>query len=82
MSTIQDEIFRVEGLQINDGLAVHFAKTATESLQDAELRWLDEIVTLSTVVDIQDGWIALNAEQGLTSSNDINDIKLAYWSSK
>jgi phospholipase C len=69
--TIQDEIFRVTGLQVNDGLAVHFAKTDTESLQDAEHRWLIE--QGATAGQINDMWIeAFGAGQ-------INDVKLAYW---
>jgi len=79
--SIQDAIFAVEGLQVNEGMAAHFARTATESLQDAELRWLNETVVGGPVLSIADGWHALGAEQ-FAGLNHINDIKLAYWLSK
>jgi len=72
---IQDEIFRVTGLQVNDGLAVHFGKTATESLQDAERRWLlaQPGVTGGTINDM---WIQF------AGPGQINDAKLKYWNAQ
>jgi hypothetical protein len=69
--SIQDEIFRVTGLQVNDGLAVHFSKTVDESLQDAERRWL----TATGDETNQDAWIRVHGG----GVGDINDVKLAYW---
>jgi len=79
--SIQDEIFRVEGLQVNEGMAQHFGRTSTESLQDAELRWLNEQLLGDEVFTAADGWLAFASEQFPTAVN-INDVKLAYWSSK
>ena len=73
--SIQDEILRATGgPTVNDGLAVHFGKTATESLQDAERRWLGGDEALAPVQQLNDLWIA-NYGPG-----QINDVKLAYWS--
>ena len=79
--SIQDEIFRVEGLQVNEGQAAHFGKTATESLQDAERRFLLAAVVAEVGTQIQDLWLQLGAEQ-FPAALSVPDIKLAYWSSK
>ncbi len=83
MSTIQDEILRVTGgPTMQDGLATFYAKTADESLQDAELRFLKATVISAVGNAIADLWIQISAEQALTPSGHVNDIKLAFWESK
>ncbi len=81
MTTIADEIFRVTGLGVNDGQALQFGRLENESLQDAELRFLNQELIGDEVFTIQDGWTAFAAEQ-FPEAVQINDIKLAYWSSK
>lgn len=75
--SIQDEIFRVTGLGVSDGQAAHFSKTTTESLQDAESRFLFAQVGVTVLGTIEDMWIEL---AGVAGANSVNDAKLAYWS--
>ncbi len=79
--SIQDEIFRVEGLQVNEGMAAHFGRTSTESLQDAERRFLKVAVVVEVGEDLADLWFQLGVEQ-FPAALTVNDIKLAYWESK
>ena len=79
--SIADEIFRVEGLQVNDGQAEHFGKTATESVQDAERRFLKALVIAEVGEALPDLWYQLGVEQ-FPAALSVPDIKLAYWSSK
>lgn len=76
--SIGDEIFRVTGLSYNEGLAVHFGRLKTESLQDAERRFLlpQDGVTGGTNQDMWIQWLTPSFGPGA-----INDLKLAYWSS-
>lgn len=69
--SVSDEIFRVTGLGVQDGKAAHFSKTATESVQDAELRFLKAAGATSD--QINDAWIEA------FGPGQINDVKLAYW---
>ncbi len=67
MAALHDEIRRATGgPHIQDGLSTWFSRTATESLQDAERRWLKAIlgitaVDFTTYVDqaaaVADGWV-------------------------
>lgn len=79
--SIQDEIFRVTSKQVNDGLSEHFGRTTTESVQDAERRFLQAAVTTEVGDHLADLWYQYNVEQAFTTSNDIAEIKLAYWQS-
>jgi len=83
MTQINDEVLRVTGgPTVQDGQAVHFSKTATESIQDAELRWLNEqILSPDEVFTIADAWFVF-AEEQLIGGGHINDIQLGYWRSK
>jgi len=83
MSTLNDEILRATGgPTINDGLSTFFSRTATESLQDAEQRFLLATVIAAEGNAIADLWHQVNLEQALSPSNQLNDIKLAFWTSK
>ena len=79
MTTINDEILRVTGgATVNDGLASYFMKTSTQSLQDAELNWLDTIHVSNTGGTIQDRWYNyLTQAKGYSGS--LNDMLLQYW---
>lgn len=73
MSQLNDEIVRVTGgPTVNDGLASWFGKTAGESLQDAEFRWLGE--QLASGNTISDRWVDFMGVFG------INDARYDYWS--
>jgi len=75
MTQLNDEILRVTGgATVNDGLASWYSKTDTESINDAEFRWLGE--QLATGNTINDRWV------DLTGGPQINDGKLAYWSAQ
>lgn len=77
MTTLNDEILRATGATtVNDGLATHYGKTATESLQDAEARWLFSQPAVTVKTTINDMWVQF---QG---AGQINDLKLAYWSAQ
>lgn len=79
--SVSDEIFRVTGLGVQDGKAAHFSKTATESVQDAELRFLKDLVIAEVGEALPDLWYQLGVEQ-FPAALSVPDIKLAYWSSK
>jgi len=79
MTTRQDEVQRVYETPYNDALSRHFSRTASESLQDAERRFLLAAVTTPVGTQLSDLWRQYNAEQAFTSSNHVNDIKLEYW---
>ncbi len=83
MTQINDEVLRVTGgPTVQDGQAIHFSKTATESIQDAELRWLNEqIISAVEVFTIADAWFTF-AEEQLIGGRSVNDIQLGYWESK
>ncbi len=78
--SINDEILRVTGgPTVNDGLATFFSKTATETVQDAEQRFL--IAEVGAVgQSINDLWYTWLRSQAFTGA--LNDMKLAYWKSK
>lgn len=76
MASLQDEILRVTGgPTVNEGLASHFGKTASESLQDAERRWLNAVPQSSAFASIADMW-----DEFLAGSGSLNDRKFIYWS--
>lgn len=60
------------GTTINDGLRVHFGATASESVADAELRWLKEQGAAGTTVP--DLWKNFLSDNG-------HPTLLAYWNS-
>ena len=73
MSQINDEIILATGgPTINDGLATWFSKTTTESLQDAEARWLVEQGAQES--NVNDMWYSL-----LNCAQSLNDCLLDYW---
>lgn len=77
--TIQDEIRRATGATtVNDGLSAHFSRTTSESLQDAESRFLLAQVAVTSLASIADMWHTFLRAAGHTGS--INDMKLQYWS--
>lgn len=85
MSTLHDEIKRATGgLTVNEGLSDWFSRTATESLKDAEARWLFAQVTVLTYGHINDMWreFLLPVYGLLAGSEDLNDMKFAYWSAQ
>jgi len=75
--TISDEVFRVTGLGSNDGQAEHYGRTTSESLEDAELRFVNALLTTKQA-HVNDAWFQLGKEQVFASAQ-INDIKLEYW---
>ena len=75
--SVQDEIYRVTGLGVNDGQAAHFGKTPTESLQDAELRFVNSLL-ITEQEQINDAWKQLGKESGAFSAA-VPGIKLEYW---
>jgi predicted ATPase len=82
MTTLNDEILRATGgPTVNDGLATFFSKTATESLQDAEARWLLSDVSVTKRQANQDMWYVFLRNQGF-GPGSVNDMKLKYWASK
>ena len=77
MTTTADEILRATGgPSINDGLSTWFARTGSESLQDAEHRWLIE--QGATPGHINDMWVEVFGNE----NEHINDVKNNYWSSQ
>ena len=77
MTTINDAILAATGgPTINDGLATWFSKTPNESLQDSEKRWLQE--QGATPGHINDMWVEVFGNE----NENINDVKLRYWSSQ
>lgn len=75
MSQINDEILRATGgPTVNDGLAIWFGKSGTESLNDAESRWLFSQVQVTVLAPINDMWLEFRGGVG-----QINDLKLKYW---
>lgn len=75
MATLNDEILRATtGPTVNEGLSSHFSRTASESLQDAERRWLAAVPQSATPASIADMW-----DEFLPLSGSLNDRKLTYW---
>lgn len=78
--TIADEILRVTGEPDKaSGLAFFFSKTATESLQDAEKRWLFEQIEVTVDGQINDMWYEYLV--GTFGPGSVQDMKLAFWTS-
>lgn len=75
MANINDEILRVTGgPTVQEGLASHFSRTTSESLQDAERRWLNAVPQSSTFASIADMW-----NEFLPGTGSLSDRKLTYW---
>ncbi len=75
MASIDDEILRATGgPTIQAGLALHFSRTTSESLQDAERRWLGEAPQNSVDASIADMW-----NEFLPGTGSLSDRKLTYW---
>lgn len=64
------------GPTVNEGLSSHFSRTASETLGDAEQRWLKEQVGV-TSESIGDCWYEFTT--GLGYSGSLNDRQFAYW---
>jgi hypothetical protein len=80
MPTLNDEILRATGgPTVNSGLATWYSKLATESLNDAELRWLKAQVGV-TAETISDCWMQYLGSLGYTGT--VNDRLLAYWTAQ
>jgi hypothetical protein len=78
MTTLNDEILRATGgATVNEGLASWYSKTASESLNDAEARWLFSQVAVTTYASVQDMW-----KQFLGGSGALPDLLFSYWSSQ
>lgn len=80
MSKLNDEIVRATGgPTLNGGLALWYSKTASESLQDAEARWLFSQAAVTALEKNQDMWFKF---LDVTYDGTLNDMKLAYWSAQ
>jgi hypothetical protein len=81
--TIADEVFRVEGMGINDGQFAHYNGLPDESLSDAEYRFLSTQAFVDTG-QLQDMWFQFLTLQGfdLTNGVSVPDMELLYWKSK
>jgi hypothetical protein len=77
MTTLNDAILTTTGgPTVNDGLAAWYGKLATETLQDAERRWLIDNSGFSTGTN-NDLWM-----QGLTAlgyTGSLNDMLVRFW---
>lgn len=75
--TLGDNIKRATGgTTINDGLSSWFSRTASESLNDAERRWLLSQAATTAGAN-NDLWYQFLRDALYTGS--LNDMKLAYW---
>ena len=75
MSQINDNIVAVVGPHISDGMAVHYGKTASESLDDAERRWLIE--NGATSAQINDMWFEVL--RGAGYEGHLQDMLISFW---
>jgi hypothetical protein len=74
--TTNDLILSVTGgPTINDGLAIWYSKTASETLNDAEYRYL--IGLGATAASLNDMWYQVLRVKGFTGS--LNDMLYAFW---
>lgn len=77
MSALNDEIKRATGgATVNEGLSSWYTRTATESLNDAEHRWLLAQAATTSGAN-NDLWHEFLRAAAYTGS--VNDMKLAYW---
>ncbi len=76
MAQLNDVISSVVGTPINDGLAVHYGKDSTESLNDAVYRWL--VDAGATPASLPDMWLQLLTDEGYTGS--VSDMLVQFWS--
>ena len=76
MSSINDAVLRkTGGPTYNDGLATYYSKTTTESLKDAEIRWLVS-QGATPGKSINDMWYEYLSGLGYTGS--VSDMKLSF----
>ncbi len=81
MGTLNDEIKRATGgPTVNDGLRSWFSATASETVQDAERRWL--LVFLSTGPDGTNNDLWSQYLTDLTLLGTLSDQKLQYWTAQ
>lgn len=72
---LADAIVLVTGEATPDaGMALHFGKTASESLNDAMARWL--IDQGASPAQLEDMWIEVHGP------GNINSVMLAYWNTQ
>ena len=82
MSTLNDEIIRATGgPTLNEGLASWFSATSTESIKDAEYRWLLAQATTSSG-SISDLWDQFLRALPYSYTGTLNDMKYLYWSAQ
>jgi len=80
LSSINDNIkLATGGNSVPDGLADWYSKTNTESLVDAEFRWLSNIDTQNSGGSIDDLWFNILRSAGYSGS--LSDMRAAYWES-
>jgi hypothetical protein len=78
--TLNDAILAATGgPTVNDGLRAYYAATESETLGDAELRWLKAQPGVTATV-VNDCWRQFLTGQGFTGTLD--DQLYAYWLSK
>jgi hypothetical protein len=78
--SVNDQIMLATGgPTINEGLSTWYSRTASETLDDAERRWL---LTQVGAVGRSTGdlWYTVLRAAGHTGS--LNDMKLAYWTTE
>ena len=71
---VADEIYRVYGTDLASALATHFSKTASESLQDAEHRWL--VAQGGSGGAIDDMWVEV------FGGGTVTQAMLAHWTTQ
>lgn len=80
MGTLNDEIRRATGGgAVNDGLRSWFSAVSTESLEDAERRWLLAFPATSTGTN-EDLWMQYLGSLAYTGA--LNDRLLQYWTAQ
>ncbi len=82
MTVINDEILRATAAStINAGLSTWFTRTTSESLNDAEHRWLLAQAT-TAIASINDMWDQFLRAAPYNYTGSLNDMKLLYWTSQ
>ncbi len=77
MSALNDEIKRATGgATVNEGLSSWFSRTASESLDDAERRWLLAFPATSSGTN---GDLWYEYLRSLTYTGSLNDMMITYW---
>jgi len=74
------EIIRATGgPTVMEGLSTWYGRTSTESLNDAEYRWLDAQIGVDST-NLNDMWFQYLGSLGHTGA--LNDRKLKYWAAQ